>query len=145
MNIQDIVGKRVKYTKEGSRHGWKGVVEAIREERTMPGGYRVVIQYDNGTLQDYSAEAIQGFGVPRVFENCAGYIEIQPDEPEFVTHKVIVLCSQTQKIVCFVNNVEQAYREAERLAKASNYTYIVYGAVCKFEKSEPPVTRTDIV
>lgn len=49
------LGKRIVYTKQGSRNGWRGTVQSI-----LGNGERVQIEYDNGLMQPYDISAIHG-------------------------------------------------------------------------------------
>ena len=53
--VKEYNGKRVVYSKSGSRSGWRGKVAKI----DYP-SLRVTIAYDNGVIQDYHHSAIDG-------------------------------------------------------------------------------------
>ena len=150
MDPFDLIGKYVVYTKSGNRHGWTGLVTAVTSDCKLPGGYSVEVEYDVGVNQIYCIQAIEGFQrESSLYPNTSGYIKImqhattaassKPSEP-----RILVFCNQTREIVLETDNESFALTEANRMADSSTgYSYSVFYAGCKFQRSEPPVIRTD--
>jgi len=53
-NKDELLNKRIKYTRSGHRLGWLGTIINITHDR-------VLVQYDNGVQQDYRLDAVDGF------------------------------------------------------------------------------------
>lgn len=143
-SVANLKGRRIQYRKVGSRNGWTGTIKSTWPDPGMPGGYAVNIRYDNGIEQKYCIEALEGFGVPVMYENAAGYLRFIDDRAEI--WNFIIVNETTGQIDGSADLLPDAERIAESMVKETRGSYRIYKSYCTARIDEPPVlfSRTPI-
>ena len=134
--IELYPGMRVMHNKNGSsRQGWTGTVNSVETERFC-------VQWDNGTVQDYSDRAYYGeehkFGA---YEE--GYIVMIGDSVNFDPTNYVVMGENggnPQRVIGYENAVRSAHKRAQE--SKSGQAYFVCKPVEKFWREDPPIRRS---
>jgi len=135
------VGRRIQYDKDGGRHGWRGTVKNVIRDATMPGGYSIDVEYDNGVGQRYCIEALENYGEGRFIHESAGYLKFV-DGPA-IDAQMFTVVSGNGKIWLHTTDELKAHRRAESLAKdcEHGHCYHVCKTVTSYQRSTPLVTK----
>lgn len=146
ISIHNIKGRRVEYSKSGNRHGWQGVITKVRRDDSMPGGYEITVQYDNGVTQVYCIEALQYFGQPYRFQDAAGYLKFINDvnDEGNVWFNYVILDAVSLNVVGSGDDPDAVDRVVTSYIERTGRKVVVYKAIATHERDTPPIKTVNL-